>query len=706
MNINPNRGSSRKEEKINVITKTTPVAVLVTLGLDLAAWAAEPPKPAAPADLDKLVGQPVLDVRGQPVDASFKRQCVQAGMPIDTTNLVWKRIELLIEWGFKKGTEALPFDGTIEAIQAGDSPVAMVGKAQPLPGDGATVMTGERTWKSPAAGGARRGIVVPVLYTVATRGPGRSIVAVRTTSGSFSFMPADLDGGPILAPEFDQKTGRWKAMIKVGDIEGGPILAPEYGFFVANAASNTTAATFEKELTAKGLKTIRQRVREMPEQTWEGAIEALYGKRDEWPAFPQVPYEPKTKIEVPCKYLTGLWRIGAWQIVKNCPRIKRADIKNLKEGFRLYDLPKQCRTAEAGDPEGILMVPDHPFLPLGMETDRILWALDHMGMHDVSRDGLTVWLDGQQPDGALLLNTGIEGKHAIGALLLPYVYAEHYWLTGDKEWLRSQAPRLKAAADYIIKRRRTSMKEQWSARDLAAVRQGAIPHHGLQPGITSGDGDRARSCHKDVSAYRSVRMLAEVLAEAHPAMGAELAREADLYRKDLLPVIEEAVALAPVMQTLDGRYRSFHPQNFHNRGPLSRILPEALVYGHCGPYQSDIMVSSCAMEVYLPLGLMAVNDSRVEGHFDVLEDVFLSQRENPWIRKRKPDYDPNRDWFGRGPTASSNSRRMSSSTGSPMSSRRRGSTGTGITECLRRITGCGKASPRWRSATSASGVRL
>ena len=41
---------------------------------------------------------------------------------------------------------------------------------------------------------------------------------------------------------------------------------------------------------------------------------------------------------------------------------------------------------------------------------------------------------------------------------------------------------------------------------------------------------------------------------------------------------------------------------------------------------------------------------------------------------------------GREPMASSNSRRLSSSTGSPISSRRRGNTGIATTECLRRIT--------------------
>lgn len=59
MNINPSHGGSRKEKRMNAITKATSVAVLVTLGLTLAAWAAEPAKPEAPTDLDKLVGQPV-----------------------------------------------------------------------------------------------------------------------------------------------------------------------------------------------------------------------------------------------------------------------------------------------------------------------------------------------------------------------------------------------------------------------------------------------------------------------------------------------------------------------------------------------------------------------------------------------------------------------------------------------------------------------
>ena len=60
---------------------------------------------------------------------------------------------------------------------------------------------------------------------------------------------------------------------------------------------------------------------------------------------------------------------------------------------------------------------------------------------------------------------------------------------------------------------------------------------------------------------------------------------------------------------------------------------------------------------------------------------------------------------GRGPAASSSSRRLSFWIGSPTSCRRRASTGTGITASLRRITRSGPPSRHSRSAISASGAR-
>ena len=127
-------------------------------------------------DLDKLDGQPIAGEEP----------------------LRWRRADVAVEWGFDKATADLAFDGSIESSYL----LGMLGKAKPLPGDTATTMTGDHSWKSPPAGGARRGIVVPLLYSAATRGTTRTIITVRTSAGSFSFQPVDLATGPVLAPEY------------------------------------------------------------------------------------------------------------------------------------------------------------------------------------------------------------------------------------------------------------------------------------------------------------------------------------------------------------------------------------------------------------------------------------------------------------------------------------------------------------------------
>ena len=767
-------------------------------------------------------------------------------------NLRWKYAELLVEWGFKDGAENFAFDGNIESTYT----LGALGAAKPIPGDKATTMTGERAWKSPAASGGRRGVVLPVLYTDAVRGPGRTIITVRTSSGSFSFQPTDLATGPILAPEYgffvraipaeqlepaaqnaskvppptgllsakvdladttegilglrgwgskatpliyandwaepavigqnavvipadndlpgdmigaakaavmqdaatipprsvavypgpdhdiavgwrspiagkvgvrakvadahpgggdgvewsivhDAKSGRKilaggaidkggsqtipsaadtdkgasatiepgdmlslivgvrgsherdttsieLTLVEIGgkrrrwdlakdvvrDIQAGNPHADSLGnpgiwhFYAAarpprpRAVWEPPVVTFNSkaagareymaELALLKPKTLRQRVRERPEQTWQGAVEALHGKR-QWPPFPKIPYEPKMSVEVPDEHLTGLWRIGAWQIMK-------------------YRGP---------DKNGKYRIADHPFDPLGCETDRIIWGLDHIGMHKVARDGMDLWLENQQPNGALLLTWGMENAHQIGGLNIMWVMTEHYRLTGDREWLRKELPRLKASADWILNRRKTTMKETLSQAEKDGIRAGTWSPYGLQPKISMGDGDPSGKRYyywADAFGYQSVKLLADIVGDVDPKAGAELSAEVEKYRKDFLPVLNESIVLSPVMKTRDGTYRSFIPQGFQDRGPLAVALPEgANIYAHCGPYHADYVVSSAAIEAWIRSGILSVDDVRVEGHFDVLEDLFFW--DHPWFRRRKADYKPERDWF-------------------------------------------------------------
>ena len=120
------------------------------------------------------------------------------------------------------------------------------------------------------------------------------------------------------------------------------------------------------------------------------------------------------------------------------------------------------------------------------------------------------------------------------------------------------------------------MKDKLSQAQIDGMKAGTWSPYGLQPRITMGDGDPSGSrCFyvADASAHRSVKLLADVITEIDPRMGAELSAEADRYRRDILPVVEESLVLSPVIKTRNGTYRSFLPQGFQDRGPRAIALP-------------------------------------------------------------------------------------------------------------------------------------
>jgi hypothetical protein len=224
---------------------------------------------------------------------------------------------------------------------------------------------------------------------------------------------------------------------------------------------------------------------------------------------------------------------------------------------------------------------------------------------------------------------------------------EHYRLTGDKDWLKHEAPRLKAAADWILKRRQATMKTELTPAELEGIKRGVWSPYGLQPKVQMGDGDPSGSRYyywADACGYRSVKLFAEVIGDIDPKLAADYAEEAAKYRKDFLPVLEESIVLSPVIRTRDGTSHTFIPQGFQDRGPLAMALPEgANIYSHCGPYHADYCVTAASIEAWLKSGLLSVDDVRIDGHFDVLEDAFLL--DHPWVRRRRKDYDPEKHWF-------------------------------------------------------------
>ncbi|MFZ1936471.1 MAG: hypothetical protein WCB27_19505 [Thermoguttaceae bacterium] len=154
-------------------------------------------------DLGKDTCGIVIGVAGGKSAADYDVPTVRA-----LTGETWKKMDVEIEWGFDPATAEKDCSGRIETY---DGRVAAL---RPLGGDGTTAATDASSWRSVGKGPARRGLKFTLLYmgtskwrrvqpfTTQHDDVPRTIVTLWTKAGNFSFLAADLENGPILAPEY------------------------------------------------------------------------------------------------------------------------------------------------------------------------------------------------------------------------------------------------------------------------------------------------------------------------------------------------------------------------------------------------------------------------------------------------------------------------------------------------------------------------
>ena len=388
------------------------------------------------------------------------------------------------------------------------------------------------------------------------------------------------------------------------------------------ASQAASAQEFVKELQGRKLSTIRQQIRAREEQTWEGAVTGMRGAN--LPPHPKPPAgsEPTMQVEVPSERLTAQWNLGAWHLVRHCGR---------------------------NPANGRLWFNDHPYGILAAETYMILAALDLLGSHKAAEDGFDQWVS--LPMNADVRPVGLfsEGRGAMtgangpgGSLDIPHAFGpgsigwamiEHYRLTGDTEWFKASAPRIKANIEWMLRQRRV-------VRDMVPGGE-RLWCKGLQPAlqVTPDSGGLWMQFYECEAYYWvAVAHFAEALATIDPAEGARLKAEAEAYRKDLLAAVERTIALSPVVPVRDGTFHSVIPFACYVRG----LSTGAWGWrrdgsgGHVGPMYWETVQS--AAPLISPAGLLSSDDVRVQGYLDVLEDRLLL--ENPNIG--------NRDWFAAG----------------------------------------------------------
>jgi len=117
----------------------------------------------------------------------------------------WKKMDVEVEWGFDAATARKDFSGHLDAYD---------GRVNDLTALDGSATAGPAAWSSPLKATGRRGVKFSLLYagvakwhrrlsfTTRDEEVARTIVTVWTKSGSFSFLAADLENGPIYAPEY------------------------------------------------------------------------------------------------------------------------------------------------------------------------------------------------------------------------------------------------------------------------------------------------------------------------------------------------------------------------------------------------------------------------------------------------------------------------------------------------------------------------
>ncbi len=230
----------------------------------------------------------------------------------------------------------------------------------------------------------------------------------------------------------------------------------------------------------------------------------------------------------------------------------------------------------------------------------------------------------------------MDAVHAMGPGAITFTIAEHFALTGDLAWLRANAPRIRANAEWILRQRRFLSESLPGGRRLASK--------GLQPAqVVTPDSMSMHMQFYETEAYYwlAVRRTAEMLRCIDPAAGARMAAEAEAYRRDLLAAVERSIALTPVVPVRDGTYRSFIPFAPYVRGFAAGAWGWRRCQGHVGAIYWDTVQS--ADPLISPAGLLAPDDPRVQGHLDVLEDRLLLENEK--VAARTPGFDAAKHWF-------------------------------------------------------------
>jgi hypothetical protein len=424
---------------------------------------------------------------------------------------------------------------------------------------------------------------------------------------------------PDARPGLDSRVTLWTGpddgfTVRLRDLDAGPIYIPSRHVFVSKAGTGQAARRFLGDLAAKHLKSVRDSVREHPEaESWDELMQNVRL----WtcppgaaaPPLPQFP-DPPMRVRLSDRRWTDAWRAASAQLTGR-----------------------------------------HMWGGLAFEVGRVAREMELVGLHAQSDQVYDHFLaapgaksDGDYADGAGALELAAsmrhdmgyshDGTHASTGRLL-FAMAERYFLTGDRAWFAQRRARLQAAADWIVRQRRSYLKDVPNRGDLFVA--------GLMPPQMLGD-YALPSCDwhwyycDNAFALQGLSRFADALSEIDPDAGKRYRAEAAAFRADLRRAALREAALSPVRRGRDGMYHAYVPRMAYARGLTGPELG-APQFPDCDMFMGSLPLAE-------PFAAIDATDPRMVDTLDAMEETgtstFAPQREAERKQKGLP---PDDAWF-------------------------------------------------------------
>jgi len=214
------------------------------------------------------------------------------------------------------------------------------------------------------------------------------------------------------------------------------------------------------------------------------------------------------------------------------------------------------------------------------ESCMIHEELDQRGLPDEARKRLEIYLKYQGKgsilgnftdyDGLYFDSGGFEGNRAYNQShgWVMWRLADHYFMTGDHDWLKRVADSLVAAADWVFRQRRNTMKDLANSRGWE---YGFLPAGGLED-----VDDHKYWLVNNVMSWRGTEWAARALeAIGHPE-APRIRAESDAYRRDLIRGFETSRRHAPLVRLRNGQWVPYYPSRLYRRGRDAGWIREVL----------------------------------------------------------------------------------------------------------------------------------